>query len=467
MSRCPILFLLTDDLLSRIRSKITEEADKKSFRLTCKAFYRVDSLSRTRLRVLRPEFLPTLLAKFPSLEVLDLSLCPRVDHGMVVLMLSSVGWSRRLRTLVLRRANGLRYPGLEMLVRACSERLEAIDVSFCCGSGDREAQALSCAAGLRDLRLDKCLNVTDVGLAHIAVGCGRLERLSLKWCLEITDLGIDLLTKKCLQLKFLDISYLEVTSQSLRSISNLQMLENLAMVGCTLLDDAGLHFLGSGCPQLKELSSTLIQLLKESKNLNSLVVDGARVSESTFPTIGSGCKSLVELGLGKCSGLTDRDIRLLVTGCVNLRILNLTCCGSITDASISGIVDSCRKLVCLKLESCSLITEKSLYMLGSYSILLEDLDLTDCAGVNDTGERKRRVFSFMMMKFFRLSNLYFLPLESCNLLKFLHHLAALSYLSRCSELICLKLGLCASISDKGLFYIASNCGKIHELDLYR
>ncbi|KAK2982800.1 hypothetical protein RJ640_005124 [Escallonia rubra] len=75
--------------------------------------------------------------------------------------------------------------------------LEDVDVSYCCEFGDREAAALSCATGLRDLRMDKCLNVTDVGLAKIVVGCEKLERLSVKCCLEITDLGIELLLKKC------------------------------------------------------------------------------------------------------------------------------------------------------------------------------------------------------------------------------------------------------------------------------
>lgn len=88
--------------------------------------------------------------------------------------------------------------------------LEEVDVSHCRWFGDREAAALSFAGGLRVLKLVKCLGVTDVGLAKIAVGCGGLERLDLKWCLEISDLGIDLLSKKCRDLKFLDISYLKV-----------------------------------------------------------------------------------------------------------------------------------------------------------------------------------------------------------------------------------------------------------------
>lgn len=45
--------------------------------------------------------------------------------------------------------------------------------------------------------------------------------------------------------------------------------------------------------------------------------------------------------------------------------------------------------------------------------------------------------------------------------------AGLKYLSRCSGLVSLKLGLCTNISDKGLSYVASNCLKIQELDLYR
>lgn len=108
---------------------------------------------------------------------------------------------------------GLRWAGFECLVRSCPG-LEAVDVSYCCGFGDREAAVLSGAVGLREVRMDKCLELSDVGLAKIAVGCGKMERLSLKWCLEITDLGIGLLCKKCPQLKHLDISFLKVSLYS-------------------------------------------------------------------------------------------------------------------------------------------------------------------------------------------------------------------------------------------------------------
>ncbi|KAL5783857.1 hypothetical protein ACOSP7_008886 [Xanthoceras sorbifolium] len=467
MSCLSILDVLTEDLLVRVRGRIDDDdLDSKTWRLVCREFLRVDSLRRSALRLLRIEFSSRLLHKYPNVKALDLSVCPLVNDATIPVLLSqsrsSLGWTRSLKTLNLSRATGLRYKGLGMLALACPG-LECVDVSYCCEFGDREAAALSCAGGLREVKMDKCLNVTDVGLAKIAIGCVSLERLSLKWCMEITDLGIDLLCKKSQHLKSLDISYLKVTSDSICSIATLPILENLAMIGCPLVDDVGLQYLENGCPLLQaidvsrcgsvslsglisvirghsellqinagycfpELSATLLYHMRDLKNLERLVANGAQIDDSSLEIISTNCKSLVEIGLSKCVGVTNTNIIQLVSGCVDLKIINLTCCRSITDAAISAIADSCRSLLCLKIESCNIITEKGLYQLGSFCLQLQELDLTDCCGVNDKG---------------------------------------LQYLSRCSELLCLKLGLCTNISDKGLFYIASNCAKLHELDLYR
>ncbi|KAF5740022.1 F-box/LRR-repeat protein 3-like isoform X1 [Tripterygium wilfordii] len=459
--------VLTEDLLARVYEKLASDLDRKTWRLVCKEYHRVDLVTRSTLRVLRLEFLLSLLQKYANIETLDLSVCPRIDCGTVSLLVNRnavdrAAWTQGLRNLVLSRANGLRAPGLGMLVQACP-CLEYVDVSYCWAFGDREAAVLSGAARLKVLKMDKCLGVSDVGLAKIAVGCGRLEGLSLKWCMEITDLGLDLLCKKCRTLKSLDVSYLKVTNESLCSIASLPKLEVLTMVGCPLVDDTGLQYLENGCPLLQmidvtrcdcvsssglisvirghkgllelsacyciwELSTTFLSCMKDLNNLNSIRIDGAQVSDSTFQVMSANCKSLSEIGLGKCIGVTDRGIMQLVSDCVNLKILNLTCCHSLTDAAISAIANSCRKLASLKLESCDMITEKGLFELGSYSLLLEELDLTDCHGVNDIG---------------------------------------LKYLSGCSEMLCLTLGLCTNISDEGLCHIGSNHPKLLELDLYR
>lgn len=214
MSSESMLSVLTEDLLVRINDNLSDNSDRKTWRLVCKEFLRVDSLTRKTLRVLRIEFLSALIRKYCNIDTLDLSVCPSIDDGMVSLLLSgeSEGWPRwKVKSLNLSRATGLKFSGLEMLIRACPF-LERLDVSYCCAFGDREAAAISGAGGLRELKMDKCLGVSDVGLAKIAVRCGRLERLSLKWCMEISDLGVDLLCKKCLELKYLDVSYLKVWS---------------------------------------------------------------------------------------------------------------------------------------------------------------------------------------------------------------------------------------------------------------
>ncbi|KAF2288274.1 hypothetical protein GH714_005763 [Hevea brasiliensis] len=283
-----------------------------------------------------------------------------------------------------------------MLVRACPF-LERVDVSYCCSFGDREAAAISCAGGLRELTMDKCLGVSDVGLAKIAVGCGKLKRLSLKWCMEISDLGVGLLCKKCLDLKYLDVSYLKVTSESLRSIASLPKLEfwlwwpapwwmmwdynflkmlvlhyrQLMCQGDCLSSSSFISIIRvhSGLRQINaaycfsELSPALLHCMKDLKNLSTIIINGALVSDTIFTTMSSYF----------------------------------------------------RNLVCLKLETCNMITEEGVEQLGSHCLLLEELDLTDCSGINDKG---------------------------------------LEYLSRCSRLLCLKLGVCANISDKGLLYIA-------------
>jgi F-box/leucine-rich repeat protein 2/20 len=412
--------------------------------------------------VLRREPLPRLLRLFPALELLDLSACASLDDACLAAAVAGAGADLGIRSVCLARASGVGWRGLEALVAACP-RLEAVDLSHCVSAGDREAAALAAAAGLRDLRLDKCLGVTDMGLAKVVVGCPRLEKLSVKWCREISDIGLHLLAKKCPELRSLDISYLEVGNESLRSISSLEKLEELAMVDCSFIDDEGLELLSKGSNSLQsidvsrcdhvtsrglaslmdgrkflqklhaadclqEIGQSFMSMLATLKGtLTALKLDGLEVSDSLLHDIGEGCVNLVEIGLSKCSGVTDEGVSSLVARCSHLKTIDLTCCKLITNKALESIAVNCRMVECLRLESCYLINEKGLERIATCCPNLKEIDLTDC-GVDD---------------------------------------AALQHLSKCSELLILKLGLCSSISDKGLALISSNCAKLVELDLYR
>uniref|UniRef100_J3NE16 F-box/LRR-repeat protein 15-like leucin rich repeat domain-containing protein n=2 Tax=Oryza brachyantha TaxID=4533 RepID=J3NE16_ORYBR len=302
-----------------------------------------------------------------------------------------------------------------------------------------------------------------MGLAKVVVGCPRLEKLSLKWCREISDIGIDLLSKKCHQLRSLDISYLKVGNESLRSISSLEKLEELAMVCCSCIDDDGLGLLSKGSSSLKRVDVSrcdhvtsqglaslleghnflqklnaadslhemeqcfLSNLAKLKDTLTVLRLDGLEVSASVLQAIGESCNNLTEIGLSKCNGVTDEGISSLVAPCSRLRVIDLTCCHLLTNKALDSIAANCKMVECLRLESCSSISEKGLQQIATYCPILKEIDLTDC-GVND---------------------------------------AALQHLAECSQLQILKLGLCSSISDKGLAFISSSCRKLIELDLYR
>ncbi|KAK6915629.1 Leucine-rich repeat [Dillenia turbinata] len=484
--------LLTDDLLFRILDKITSTSDRKNFRLVSKDFHRFDSIHRKTLKLLRLEFANSLLHKFSQINALDLSTCPRIDDATISSILltsrfsNSLSWTLNIKKLVLSNATGLRSKGLELLMRFCIN-LEAIDVSDCWEFGDLEACALACGLGLREVRMDKCVKVTDVGLARIVVGCGKLERLSLRWCMEISDLGIDLLSKKCHHLRFLDISYLKVTNRSLFSIASLGKLKSLSMVGCSLLDDVGMKYLGRGCPLLQvldvsrcngissygltlvlkvhsglqqlgagycfaDLSADLIYSLKNLGSLNLIKFDGARLSDSKFLSISLYCKQLVEVGLSKCIGVADEGIIQLASGCVNLKILDLTCCNLITDIGISAIADCCTNLVSLKVESCNLITEKGLERLGHSCLLIEELDLTDCSGVDDTGlctNVHDKGLSHIGQNFSMICEL---DLYRCEGIRD-EGLAALS--GGCRKLKILNLSYCRAITDEGIQHLSN------------
>uniref|UniRef100_A0A804RDE4 F-box/LRR-repeat protein 15-like leucin rich repeat domain-containing protein n=1 Tax=Zea mays TaxID=4577 RepID=A0A804RDE4_MAIZE len=439
--------VLSLDLLGQVLEHLREPRDRKTCRLVSRAFERAEAAHRRALRVLRREPLPRLLRAFPALERLDLSACASLDDASLAAAVADAGGGLAgLRSVCLARANGVGWRGLEALVAACP-KLAAVDLSHCVTAGDREAAALAAASELRDLRLDKCLAVTDMGLAKVAVGCPKLEKLSLKWCREISDIGIDLLAKKCPELRSLNISYLKVGNGSLGSISSLERLEELAMVCCSGIDDEGLELLSKGSDSLQSVDVSrcdhvtseglaslidgrnflqklyaadclheigqrfLSKLARLKETLTLLKLDGLEVSDSLLQAIGESCNKLVEIGLSKCSGVTDGGISSLVARCSDLRTIDLTCCNLITNNALDSIADNCKMLECLRLESCSLINEKGLERITTCCPNLKEIDLTDC-GVDDAG-------------------------------------------------------LCSSISDRGIAFISSNCGKLVELDLYR
>uniref|UniRef100_A0A0D6R0Q3 Uncharacterized protein n=1 Tax=Araucaria cunninghamii TaxID=56994 RepID=A0A0D6R0Q3_ARACU len=454
-----VLSLLSDDILLRILEALENPEDRKSWSAACKQFYRLEAVSRERLQLTRREMLPRILQRYRNMQHLDLSQCPPITDACLEQVARLAG--DRLRSINMCKLGGFGHAGLASLARGC-ENLVEVDLSNCGRIGDKEAAAISQAVNLQSLKLVKCRQISDLGLGCIAVRCSKLVYLSLKWCVGVSDLGIELVAVKCKDLRFLDVSYLQITNTCIASITHLDYLETLVLAGCLSIDDEGLHHLKNGCKSLQRLdvskcqnvscggiislmsgsialqqlslaycvpqvTNSLFASLQKFDCLWSIKFDGCEISSSGLESVGKSCKSLQELSLSKCGGVTDEGISALVVGCRDLKILDLTCCHNITDVAVSAIATSCRYLSCLKMESCSLVTETSMDVLGDNCHFLEVLDLTD-SSISDSG---------------------------------------LKSISRCSELTTLKLGICQNISDEGLKYIGACCSNLQELDLYR
>ncbi|XP_042066918.1 F-box/LRR-repeat protein 3-like [Salvia splendens] len=450
--------LLSEEIVFTLVDFLENPVDRKSFSLVCRSFYDIESRHRKLLKPLRSELLSKVLLRYPHVSNLDLSLCPRVTDDTLDVVSSYC--KETLRSINLSRSKFFGHVGLSNLVVSCGNLVE-IDLSNATELKDLAAATIAEAKNLEKLWLVRCKSITDIGIGCIAVGCKKLKFLSLKWCLGVGDLGVGLIAVKCQDIRSLDLSFLPITNKCLSQVLELKCLEDLVLEGCFGIDDDSLAALNQGCKSLETLdmsscqkvshvglsslttaTASLRQLilsygsrvdlaladsLQKLSMLQSIKLDGCKVTCSGLKAIGNWCVSLSEISLSKCLGVTDEGLSSLVTKHKDLRKLDITCCRKITSASVAHITNSCTSLVSLKMESCTLIPAEAFVLIGQRCQFLEELDVTDNE-IDDEG---------------------------------------LKSISTCSRLRSLKLGICLNISDEGLIHIGMSCSKLKEVDLYR
>ncbi|KAL4296826.1 hypothetical protein GQ457_12G030290 [Hibiscus cannabinus] len=460
--------ILTEEIVCNILDHLHDDPfATKSFSLTCKSFYFIESRHRRILKPLRPDLLPRTFHRYPFVSHLDLSLCPRVDDPTLNDLSST--WKATLRSINLSRSRFFTNAGLSSLFINCSGLVE-VDLCNATHLTDLAASAIAEAKNLERLSLARCKLITDMGIGCIAVGCRKLKSLCLKWCLRVGDLGVQLIALKCKQIRSLDLSYLPITEKCLKSVIRLQHLEDLILEGCHGIDDDGLSTLeqSQSCKSLKMLNlsncqnvthtglsalingteqlqqiilaygssvsqkilkvtSDLAKCLLTYSKLQSIKLDGCIITWSGIKAMASLDAPFKELSFSKCLGLTDDGLSFLVQSQKDLRKLDITCCRKITYNSIDSVTSSCTSLTSLRMESCSLVPKEAFVLIGERCPFLEELDVTDNE-IDDEG---------------------------------------LKSISRCSKLSILKLGICSNISDEGLAKFGSCCPLLKELDLYR
>ncbi|RDX89506.1 F-box/LRR-repeat protein 3, partial [Mucuna pruriens] len=499
----------------------TASLDKKSFSLTCKWFYAAEARHRRALRPLRAEHLPAVVARYPCVRELDLSLCPRVGDRALALVAGAYG--ETLRRLDLSRSRLFTASGLLSVGVGCGNLVE-LDLSNATELTDAGAAAVARARNLRKLSLARCKLVTDMGIVHIAVGCRKLRLICLKWCVGIGDSGVDLVAIKCKELRSLDLSYLPVSSLSLSpslslslslwcsliesgygllgtfsdvfritekclpAIFKLQHLEDLVLKGCFGIDDDSLDvdLLKQGCKTLKKLDISDCQNISHS-GLSKLTSISGGV-EQLILADGSPFTLALADGLGKLSMLqsivldgcpvTSDGLRAVGNLCISLRELSLSKCLGVTDEALSFLVSKHKDLRKLDITCCRKITDGSIASIANSCTGLTSLKMESCTLVQQEafvliGQKCHYLeeldlteneiddeglpLSLLLWKYSLPHQLPYLPSLSAGLMS----------ISSCSRLSSLKIGICLNITDRGLAYVGMHCSKLKELDLYR
>lgn len=200
---------LADEIIFMILDHLNDEPfARKSFSLTCKTFYSIESRHRRNLKPLCTELLSRISCRYPFISQLDLSLFPRPDDNVLNIIISST-WKSTLRSINLSRSRFFTKVGLSSLLMNCHCLIE-IDLSNWTELSDMAAAAIAEAKNLEKLWLARCKSITDMGIGRIAACCRKLRLLCLKWCVRVSDFGVELIALKCKEIRSLDLSYLPV-----------------------------------------------------------------------------------------------------------------------------------------------------------------------------------------------------------------------------------------------------------------
>ena len=228
-----------------------------------------------------------------TLESLSLKNSVQLDSE-ALLQLSHL---KNLKRLSLAGCRGASDVIVEMLVDSCGATLEELDLSHLPDSGFT-AEPHTC-------------RISDTSLEAIASKCANLKRLLLRNCDAITDRGLLVLSESvCLQLSHLDLSR------------------------CKNLSDDGLLALITKCKSLSHLS------LNAAGSVTADDETGLQTHGITDKTLVAlrdhTTKSLLELDVSWCRGISDEGLGYLVDNSYNLKTLYLRGCGQITDIFLNG-----------------------------------------------------------------------------------------------------------------------------------
>lgn len=278
---------------------------------------------------------------------------------------------------------------------------------------------------LRSLTVTSCFGLTDIGVEAVGIGCPNLKQLSLYKCAFLSDNGLYLFAKSAVSLESLLLDECHrVTQCGIFSmfINRDTKLKSLALKNCLGYKDLATRVSLSRCNTLKALSvyncpgfgnSSLMlfgQLCPELQHVELTGLHG--ITDNGFTPLIECCEAgLVNVNISGCINLTDNLVcEMSKVHGGTLEVLNLNGCRSVTDASMGAIASNCLLLneldvsECaitdigiaalaralhlnfnvLSISGCRLVTDKSLPLLLKIGGSLVGLNIQHCHGISNS-----------------------------------------------------------------------------------
>jgi hypothetical protein len=242
-------------------------------------------------------------------------------------------------------------------------------------------------SGLVTLDASNCSQMSNSIVRCVLQGCAALKVLCLDGCPKISDAAFDPHHSPFERLK---------AAESLQTIS-LKRCGQITGAFAAILQKFYRSLICMDLSQCKHIVSHSVHELLTHSSLQQLYLSfvecigdesfpllNCELAGSPFPPLSLQSSSpITSLSLGQ-SRITDQSLLYLANRMQHLSILRLQWCGGITDLGIQTIVTQCSRMKVLDLQSCS-ITDESLICISMFCSALEELDISWCVSVTDTG----------------------------------------------------------------------------------
>lgn len=211
------------------------------------------------------------------------------------------------------------------------------------------------------------------------------------------------------------------------------------------------------------------------------LTDGAKLTDKGLILLSRRCPELTHVQLQGCSTITNVAVfelatrstnlqHLDLTGCVQiscisvtpgpepprrllLQYLDLTDCAAVDDGGLRVIVRNCPHLVYLYLRRCVKITDAGIKFVPSFCSTLRELSVSDCSQVTDFG-----LYELAKLG----ATLRYLSVAKCVQVSD----AGLKVIARrCYKLRYLNVRGCEAVSDDAITVMARSCPRLRALDI--